>query len=124
MRGLELFYGKARPDFNAYADVVPRALSRLQVFDRYTIFRLRTGRSPRAARNSHDGITGAGRIVSRTYYSWEHEGIPTILVLKSVKIGDVYVYGLPRLDVCDLLFKDVRPMLHEKACPVALCASL
>ena len=73
-----------------------------------------------AARERVDGIRGAGGVEARADHGGKYEGIPPVLVGERVEIGNVDIDGLARLNVGDFLLENVRPVLHQQACLVAL----
>ncbi len=75
-------------------------------------------------RHGDDGIARADGVVARTDDRREHERVPTVLVRERVEVADVDVDALAGLDVRDLLLEDVRPVLHEQARAVTLCARI
>ena len=93
-----------------------RPFRRRQVFHRGPARRF----SAAAARERVDRVRVAGRVEARTDHRGKHEGVPPVLVGECMEIGDIDIDSLAGLDIGDFLLENVRPMLNQQACLVAL----
>jgi hypothetical protein len=77
-----------------------------------------------AARHGADAAARAGRVEARSDHHREDELVLAVGVAERVEVRELDVDRLPRLDVCDRLREDVRPLLREERRGVSLALRL